>query len=150
MAKSAAKASKQGKRHASKGKLPTWKTKWPKNGDLRAWFLCGIEKCAEIADPEEAANEAHLPIGALADLGYRDEALKHVDWFLRKLPKNDSLHIVRMAELGAEICLEAGNLPRMEKYLAIAAATEKLNTRKCDVGFSINSVRHFRAFHGIL
>jgi hypothetical protein len=138
------------KKAISKPSGPAWKTNWPRNGDLRAWFLCGIEKCAAIADSEEAASKAHLPIQALAELGHVKESLKHIDRFLRKLPADDVLKKVQMARLGAEICLNASDLPRMEKYLAIAAATEKFNTRKCDIGFSINSVRKFRAFHGIL
>jgi hypothetical protein len=55
-----------------------------------------------------------------------------------------------MAELGAQICLDAGDLTRMEHYLAIAEATEPFNTRKCDRGFSLNSVREFRVDHGLL
>lgn len=134
----------------SKGPLPAWKAKWPKNGDLRAWFICGIRKCMAIADPKEASRKAHVPIEALAEGGHGDESLKYVDRFLRALPADEVLERVSMAEIGAEICLEAGNLSRMERYLAIAAATEKFNTRKCDVGFSIDAVRKFRAFHGIL
>jgi hypothetical protein len=55
-----------------------------------------------------------------------------------------------MAEVGAKICLDAGNLIRMEKYLAIAEATEPFNTRKRDRGFSLDSVREFRADNGLL
>jgi len=73
-----------------------------------------------------------------------------VNYFLRRSPKQNVLATVRMAELGAKICLEADDLPRMEKYLAIAEATEPFNTRKCDRGFSLNSVRDFRADNGLL
>ena len=55
-----------------------------------------------------------------------------------------------MAELGAKICLDAGDLARMEHYLALAEATEPFNTRKRDRGFSINFVRKFRASNGLL
>jgi hypothetical protein len=55
-----------------------------------------------------------------------------------------------MAELGAKICLDLGDLTRMEKYLAIAEATEPFNTRPCDRGFSLDSVREFRVDNGLL
>jgi hypothetical protein len=50
-----------------------------------------------------------------------------------------------MAEVGAEVCLNADDLKGMEKYLAIVDATESEGS-----GFSRNSVRRFRAMHGIL
>src|SRR5262249_963524 len=78
------------------------------------------------------------------------EALRHVNRFLRRLPREAVLPTVRMAEIGATISLDAGDLRRMEKYLAIGEATEPFNTRKCDKGFSRKSVRDFRADNGIL
>ncbi len=129
---------------------PAWKTKWPRNGDLDAWLRCMLTKCDAMADDGEAADRAHLPIEHLAERGHVDEALRHVDRFLRRLSAQSVLETVRMAELGAKIALDAGNLPRMEKYLAAVEATEPYNTRKCDRGFSINSVRKFRANHGLL
>jgi hypothetical protein len=83
-------------------------------------------------------------------LGRTDEALRHVDRCLRRLPEGAVVAAVEMAELGAEICLNVGRLGRMEKYLLIALSTEKHIRRKCDIGFSVNSVRAFRAQHGIL
>jgi hypothetical protein len=109
-----------------------------------------IRKCNAIPDEETAAEQAHLPIEHLAELSCVEEALRHVNRFLSRLPKREVLATVRMAELGAKICLRAGNLVRMEQYLAIAAATEPFNTRKCDRGFSLNSVREFRADNGLL
>ncbi|MGI8977988.1 MAG: hypothetical protein ACR2FY_02060 [Pirellulaceae bacterium] len=109
-----------------------------------------IKKCDAIPDDDTAAEKSHLPIEHLAKMGCVTESLRHVDQFLRRLPKKKVLASVRMAELGAEICLDAGDLTRMEKYLAIAAATEPFNTRKCDRGFSIDSVRKFRADNGLL
>jgi hypothetical protein len=135
---------------AKKAGSPAWKTNWPRNGDLRAWFRCCLEKCEAIDNVGDGCNEAHLPIDALADLGHTAEALRYVETWLKRVPENLTLEFVRMAELGAKICLNAGDLPRMEKFLARAAATEKFNTRKCDAGFSLNFVRAFRAFHGIL
>ena len=131
-------------------RLPSWQTRWPKTNDLRQWLLCGIQKCESFDDPNNGCSQAQLPIGGLARSGYPEEALKYVDRFLKRLPKGKALETVQMARLGAEICLATDDLLQMERYLAIATATEKYNTRKCDVGFSINSVRKFRILHGIL
>lgn len=128
--------------------VPKWKTKWPRNGDLRLWFLCMIEKCDAFENPVEGASKAHLPIEHLAEIGHADEALRHVNRFLRKQPCDDSFEIVRMSELGAKICLDRDDLVRMEKHLARAAAAPV--HRKCDFGWPEKSVRQFRAHNGIL
>jgi hypothetical protein len=109
-----------------------------------------IQKCDAIPNHVIAADKAQLPIGHLAEIGCVKEALRTVNRFLRRLPRQNVLATVRMAELGAKICLDVGDLPRVEKYLAIAKATEPFNTRKCDRGFSLNSVREFRADNGLL
>ncbi len=131
-------------------KPPKWKTQWPRSADLATWFRCMLTKCDAITDDDSAMTRAHLPIGHLAELGHVTEALKYVDRFLRRAPKDRALPTVRMAQLGAEISLAADDLPRMEKYLTRMAATAPLNTRKCDAGFSINAVREFRADNGLL
>ena len=109
-----------------------------------------LAKCDAIADGDRAAETAHLPIEHLAELGNVTEALKYVDQVLRRVAKDRALPTVGLARVGAEISLAAGDLRRMEKYLARMAATEPLNTRKCDFGFSINAVREFRADNGLL
>lgn len=141
---------KKASRKRAKAAQPAWRTKWPRNGDLKAWFRVMIEKCDAITDDDAAAERAHLPIEALAELGCGREALRNVNRFLRRLPPETVLARVRMAELGAKLCLAADDLAGMEKYLAIAAATEPFNRRKCDKGFSVNSVREFRADNGLL
>ncbi|WP_425397552.1 hypothetical protein [Aeoliella sp.] len=133
-----------------KSSKPDWQTKWPRTRDLKAWYRCMIKKCDAIADPENAASTAHLPIEHLAEMGEVSEALRHVNRFLRRLPEDEVLETVRMAELGAEIALNAGDEKKMEKYLAKAEAMEAYITRKCDANFAINSVREFRALNGIL
>jgi hypothetical protein len=107
-----------------------------------------IRKCDAIPDDDVAATKAHLPIEHLAAMGCVKEALRNVNRFLRRLPRQEVVATVRMAELGAKICLEAGDFARTEHYLAIAEATEPFNIRKCDKGFSLNSVREFRADNG--
>ncbi len=129
---------------------PEWKTKWPRNGDLKTWLRYMLKKCDAISNDGDAASRAHLPIEHLAKMGHEKEALRNVNRFLRRLPKDKVLETVRMAGLGAKISLDADDLSQMEKYLTKAEATEPFNTRKCDVGFSINSVRDFRADNGIL
>jgi len=141
---------KAAKRVQKKADEPAWKTKWPRNGDLKTWFRAMIRKCDAIPDDDAAATAAHLPIEHLAAMGCVNEALRHVNRFLRRLPRQEVVATVRMAELGAKICLNAGDLDRMEHYLALAEATEPFNTRKCDRGFSLNSVREFRSDNGLL
>src|SRR5262245_23095528 len=80
---------------------PAWKTKWPRNGDLKAWLRAMIQKCDAISDDHAAATKAHLPIKHLAAIGCVNESLRHVDRFLRRLPSQEVLDIVMMAELGA-------------------------------------------------
>lgn len=117
---------------------------------MKTWFRAMIRKCDAIPDDDAAATRAHLPIGHLAAMGCITEALRSVDRFLRRLPGREVVATVRMAQLGAKICLDAGDETRMEHYLAIAEATEPFNTRDCDRGFSLDSVRKFRAENGIL
>ena len=109
-----------------------------------------LQKCEAITDDVAAARKAELPIEHLAKMGHVAEALRYVNRYLRQLPNKKVLATTCMAEVGAKICLDADDLPRMEKYLAAMEATEPFNTRKCDIGFSVNSVRNFRALNGIL
>src|SRR4026208_2439516 len=128
-----------------------WRTQWPRTNNLKTWLRAMIQKCEAIPDDDDAATQAHLPMGSVAKKGAVAEALKYVNRFLRRLPpKEQVLATVGMAELGAQICVDADDLAGMEKYLAIMAATEPFNTRKCDKGFSLNSVRKFRAANGLL
>jgi hypothetical protein len=129
---------------------PSWRGHWPTNGSVRDWMIALLRACDAITDPGKSADQAQLPIERLARIGDIDAALSHVDAHLRTLPPSSVLDVVRMARLGAGICLDAGNLEGMEHYLAIAAATEPFNTRKCDRGFSLDAVRKFRAWKGIL
>jgi len=138
------------KQRKKKSPQEPWRTQWPRNGDLKAWFRAMIRKCDAIPDDETAAGKAHLPIQSLAEEGCVAEALRHVNRFLRRVPREDVLTTVRTAKLGAKISLDAGDVSRMEKYLAMMSATERFNTRKCDKGFSLNCVRKFRAENGLL
>jgi len=109
-----------------------------------------ITKCEAIADDERAADQARFPIERLAELGETAEALWAVDRFLGRLGQERVFETVRLAELGAEVALAAGDLPRVERYLGVAEATEPFNKRKCDRGFSLDAVREWRASHGLL
>jgi len=133
-----------------KAALAKWQTSWPATPDLRAWFLCGIQKCAANPKPQEGASDAHLPIKALAELGHTDEALKHLQKFLKCLPKNDSFESTRLAELGAEICLEAGDMLGMENYLELVRSADERVTRKVDKGFGSKVAHDFRVSHGLV
>jgi alkylated DNA nucleotide flippase Atl1 len=127
-----------------------WQTKWPRNGDRMAWLRAMVEKCDVIADDGLAARRVQSPIERLAELGETAEALRLVNRYLKRLTGGAVVPWVRMAQLGAEICLDANDLDEMERYLAIAESTEKFNTRKCDKGFSLKFVREFRVYNGLL
>ena len=100
---------------------PEWKTNWPHNGDLRTWFRCMLEKCDSIPDDDEAATRAHLPIEHLAEIGM---LLKRSGMWIgscagypKRSPRDSTNGRTRR-----KICLDAGDLPKMERYLAIAEA----------------------------
>jgi hypothetical protein len=130
--------------------MPTWKSKWPATPNLGSWFRCGIEKCLAIEDVSKGAAEAHLPIRALADLGLVKESLKHVNRYFQLLPPTESLERVRMAELGATICLRANDMAGCDKYLEVMAGVDKTVTRKCYKGVGTRYVHEFKVFHGLL
>lgn len=132
--------------------LPSWKAKWPSDGDLSSWYRCGIEKCKAISDIELSSEEAQSPIKALAELGHTKKALKYIKAFLKSLPRTDeySVEIVRMAELGALICMMEDDSSGREKFLAIATKCDELVARECDFNWASQSVREFRINHGLL
>src|SRR5262249_38181869 len=101
---------------------PAWKIKWPRSGDLRAWFRTMVQKSEAIAGDRESVRKATLPIKHLAELGHTKEALRYVNRFLRRVPRQNVLTTVWLARLGAEICVDVNDLAGMEKYLAIAEA----------------------------
>src|SRR5205823_4048796 len=70
---------------------PAWRTTWPRNGDPKTWFRAMIQKCDAIPDDDAAAEKAHLPIEHLAELGCVTEALRNVNRFLRRLPRQEVL-----------------------------------------------------------
>lgn len=105
---------------------PDWKTKWPRIGDLARWFRYMLQKRDAISDDKSATDWPHLPIEHLAELGHEAEAIRWVNRFLRRLRREKVLRTVRMAKLCAKISLDARNLKRMEKYLAIAESTWRL------------------------
>src|SRR5262245_36342618 len=115
------------KRNPKRNPGPAWRTKWPRNGDLKAWFRAMIQKCDAIADAATASDRAQLPIEHLAKMGHVAEALRHVDRFLLRLPNQQVVKTVRMAKVGAKICLDTDDLARMEKYLKRVEATERFN-----------------------
>lgn len=133
----------------AKTKLALWQTNWPATPDLRAWFLCGLQKCAANPNPEEASIDAHLPIKALAQLGHTSEALKHLQKFLKRLPKTTIVELTQLARLGAEICLDAEDMEGMERYLELLRSTDSRVTRKADKGFGSKCVHSFRVDHGL-
>jgi tetratricopeptide (TPR) repeat protein len=134
----------------AKVKLAPWQSRWPNSADLGSWFRCGIDKCYAIAKPEKGSEEAHLFIESLAELGHTAEALKHVEKFIKRLPKNDSFESARQALLGAKICLDVDDLVGMENYLTRVRATDERITRKCDIGFGTHCDKDFRVFNGLL
>lgn len=108
-----------------------------------------IEKCRAIKKVADGATEAHLPIETLAVAGEPTEAQAQVERFLEALPDKEVVGIVRMAQLGAKICIEHADAEGIEKFLTIAEGTEK-DLDQEDKGFAINSVREFRTENGLV
>lgn len=50
----------------------------------------------------------------------------------------------RLAELGAKICLHAGDEPGCERFLKILARTDQHFTRKCNQGWGAKALREFQ------
>lgn len=122
---------------------------WPRNGDLKEWMRCMIDQCRAIKKVADGASEAHLPIETLAVAGEPTEARAQVEWFLEALPAKEVVGIVRMAKLGAQLCLEHDDQEGVERFLAIAEGVEK-DLDEEDKGFAIDSVREFRADQGLV
>lgn len=129
---------------------PLWKSKWPRSDSLRAWLRCMIDKCEVIEDGRKGADEAHLPINGLAELGHTAEALKYVRRFLKRLPNRVDIETVRMLELGAEIELIAGSIEKAEQWLEKVLRLDNSHARKCDRDFPSQSVLDFKILHGLL
>lgn len=127
-----------------------WLGHWPGNGSVRDWMLTGLRAADAIADVGLSAVHARAPIETLGKIGEVTLALWHADRHLQRLPQTLPSPRMCLAIAAATICFEAGDRERMEEYLAIAAATEPFHTRKVDIGYSLRSVREFRALRGIL
>lgn len=130
--------------------LLAWKTRWPASNDLAAWFECGVDKCKAIDDAATSVELAHLPIGGLADIGKKAQALKHVEFFSKRAKDSPIRDSVRLLLLGAEICLEADDLVGCEAYLQRTLAEEQRVTRKSEKGVPTEEVREFQVRYGLL
>lgn len=109
-----------------------------------------LRKCEAMDSAVDAADQSHLPIEQLAELGALPAALRALDRQLDRLQPKQVLATVRLALVGAQLALDGGKLSRMERYLRAAEATEPFNTRKCDRGYSVEAVRRWRAENGLL
>src|SRR6056297_1032535 len=101
MKKRSAKAKPATAKHSAVSKEPTWKTSWPRNGDLRAWLRCMLGKSEAMVNIDDAASKAHLPIEGLHELGHTGEAIRYIKRFLKRLPGTIHVETVRMHELAA-------------------------------------------------
>ena len=135
--------------HAAGAARP-WRGRWPKGGSVRDWMIAQIRAAEGIADPKESATHGQWGIETLGRIGETETALRYADGYLRRLPQSLPSSRLWMAKAAADICLAAGDRERMEKYLAVAVATDPCFTKKPDVGYAVRSVRDFRARKGIL
>lgn len=133
-----------------KQKLALWQSRWPASPDLRVWFLCGIQKCAANPNVEEGSIDAYLPIEALAELGHTAEALMHLTRFLKKVPQDEIVESTRLARLGAKICLDAGDMPGMDRYLELVRSADDRVIRKGDKDFGSHCVHEFKVLDGLV
>lgn len=143
-------AKKKKKTARAEAAHPDWKTKWPRNGDLAIWFDYMLQKCDAMEDLAEASKKARLPIEHLAELGHQKKAIRWLNRFLKRLPRQATFEIAWTAELGAQICLQDGDLKKMEAYLAKAEATQTADDGSKNQRRASDSVRDFRADNGIL
>jgi hypothetical protein len=129
---------------------PGWKTRWPRNGDLREWLLCMISKARAIDNVNDRVTQAMIAIEELAKRSSDADVLNYLEQIIRTLPKNDGLALVRALEAGADLSLESGDMKGVDRYLDRILATKPLHTRPCDKGFEVGVVKKFKALHGLL
>lgn len=130
---------------------PHWKTSWPRNGEPKLWFKCGVSKCECIADDEIACEKATALIDALGRSGATADAMKAVNRLIRRLPATDrNFRYRRLALSGAQAAFDGGDFERMEKYLALVAKQNKFFTRPCDLNHPLQQVDDFKIQKGIL
>jgi hypothetical protein len=127
-----------------------WRGEWPRNQSIRDWLLALLEVADGVAVDEESSGFAIAAIEKLGRIGDGKAAIPYVDEYLRRIPPSCVSTVLQLATTGADVCLRAGDLVGMERYLAVAIATEPYNTRKVDVGYSLREVLDFRARRGIL
>lgn len=130
---------------------PHWKMSWPRNGEPRFWFKCGVSKCECIADDETACEKASALIDALGRAGATADAMKAVNRFMSRLPATDGNFRYRdLALSGAQIAFDGGDFKSMEKYLALVEAQNPFFTRPCDLNRPLQQVDDFKIKKGIL
>ena len=127
-----------------------WRTEWPRCHSIPDWLLALLRVADGIAADDESMGFAIAAIEKLGRIGDGMAAVPFVDEYLRRIPPTSVSNVLRLAEVGADVRFRAGDLAGMESYLAVATATEPYNTRKASKGYSLRTVRHFRAFRGIL
>jgi hypothetical protein len=130
---------------------PHWKTSWPRNGEPKLWFKCGVSKCECIADDELACKKAGALIDALARAGATADAMKAVNRFIKRIPATSGNFWYRdLALSGAQAAFDGGDFKRMEKYLDLVATQNKFFTRPCDLNHPLQQVDDFKIRRGIL
>ena len=91
--------------------------KWPASGSLKLWLECYLDSCEQLSKPSRSTARAVVRLRQLAECGYEANAIKRVERLIALLAPTDIDSYVRLARVGAEICLEIPNLKRAEKYL---------------------------------
>jgi len=127
-----------------------WRGEWPRTTSIQDWLLALLRVADGIGDDEESTGFAIAAIEKLGRIGDGMAAVPFVDEYLRRIPPSSVSNVLSLAQAGADVCFRARDLAGMESYLAVATATEPYNTRKASVGYSLDTVRHFRARKGIL
>ncbi|MCC9602111.1 hypothetical protein LOC67_16235 [Stieleria sp. JC731] len=95
-------------------------------------------------------SKSSIPIQRLSELGRREEALRYVRRFLKRLPNRSCLNTVSMMELAAEVELDSGDIEAAEKWLSKIVRLDDSQSRKRDRNFHVNTVHRFRVKYGLI
>ncbi|WP_442509527.1 hypothetical protein SH528x_001106 [Novipirellula sp. SH528] len=122
--------------------------KWPASGSLKLWLECYLDSCEQLSKPSRSAANASVRLRQLAECGLEANALKRVERLIALLAPTDVDSYVRLALVGAEICLEIPNLKRAEKYLA-AIDAQLPQAPRSKQQFLTHFVESFRILNGL-
>ncbi len=133
---------------ASPKRSKSVRKKWPASGSLKLWLECYLDSCEQLSMPSRSAASASVRLRQLAECGFEANALKRVERLIALLAPSDIDSYIRLALVGAEICLEIPNLKRAERYLA-AIDAQLPQAPRSKQKFLTHFVESFRILNGL-